>query len=109
MKNRVWWPNMKDDIVDWLKSCPRCQLASRAEKSVHHAVMKPLDIPPAFSRWHLDFIGELPKTRLDKKWLLVAVDASTNWVILRPLEKASGDEIVKLIYEEIVLKFGFTD
>lgn len=50
MKNRVWWPMMRSDINEWLKTCPQCQLASRGEKNVHHAPMKPLDIPPAFAR-----------------------------------------------------------
>lgn len=76
--------------------------------------MRPLDVPPAFSRWHLDFIGELPTTKNEKRWILVAVDYSTNWPIIRALKNATGDEIVRFIYEEIVLKFGnsveiFTD
>src|SRR5256885_1114057 len=60
MRKRWWWPNMKNDINEWLSRCPQCQLAARADRNVHHAPMQPLDIPPAFSRWHLDFIGELP-------------------------------------------------
>lgn len=114
MKSRVWWPNMHDDITNWLKSCPQCQMSHRAEKNIHHSPMKPLDIPPAFSRWHLDFIGELPTTKNNNRWILVAVDYATNWPILRALNNATGEEIVKFIYEEIVLKFGnpvelFTD
>jgi hypothetical protein len=92
---------MNQDIVYWIKLCPQCQLASRNEKNVHHAPTKPLDILPVFARWHLDFLGKSPTTKNDNKWLLVAVDYATNWVILRALSKASGDEIVKFIYEEL--------
>ncbi|KAG2192115.1 hypothetical protein INT47_012407, partial [Mucor saturninus] len=106
MKNRVWWPGMQEDITNWLKSCPQCQMSHRSEKNMHHSVMKPLDIPPAFSRWHLDFIGELPTTKNNNRWILVAVDYATNWPIIYALKNATGDEIVKFIYEEIVLKFG---
>jgi hypothetical protein len=106
MKNRVWWPGMQDDITNWLETCPQCQMSHRAEKNIHHSPMKPLDIPPAFSRWHLDFIGELPTTKNNNRWILVAVDYATNWPIIRALNNATGDEIVKFIYEEIVLKFG---
>lgn len=106
MKTRVWWPNMQEDINLWLSNCPQCQLNKNSEKSIHHAPMRPLDVPPPFSRWHLDFIGELPLTKNNNRWLLVAVDYATNWPILRAIPNATSDEIVKFIYEEIVLKFG---
>jgi hypothetical protein len=114
MKSRVWWPYMQDNINLWLSKCPRCQLNKNSEKMVHHAPMRPLDIPPPFSRWHLDFIGELPLTKNNNRWILIAVDYATNWPIMRALPNATGEEIVKFIYEEIVLKFGnpmeiFTD
>lgn len=106
MKTRWWWPSMKDDILTWLKLCSHCQLGSRAEKNVHHAPMKPLEVPAPFARWHLDFIGELPLTTNGNRWILVAVDYATNWPIVRALPDATGENIVKFLYEEIVLKFG---
>lgn len=107
MKQRVWWPGMKKDINYWLKTCPECQLHSRKEKNIHHAPMKPLEVPPPFARWHIDFIGELPKTTNNEyRWLLIGVDYSTNWVVARPLKNATADEIVKFLYEEIVMRFG---
>ncbi|KAG0922269.1 hypothetical protein G6F32_014739 [Rhizopus arrhizus] len=86
--------------------CSRCQLAAHSDKISHHAPMKPLEIPHAFSRWHLDFIGELPTTKNGNRWLLMAVDYTTNWPIARALNNATGEEIVKFIYEEIVMRFG---
>ncbi|CEP16788.1 hypothetical protein [Parasitella parasitica] len=87
MKQRVWWP-------------------SRTENQVHHAPMKPLEVPAPFARWHIDFIGELPTTSNGNRWILMAVDYATNWPIARALKSATADEIVKFIYEEIVMKFG---
>lgn len=106
MKQRVWWPSMRKDINYWLKTCPECQLHSRNEKGVHHAPMKPLEVPAPFARWHIDFIGELPTTSNGNRWILMAVDYATNWPIARALQSATADEIVKFIYEEIVMKFG---
>ena len=106
MKQRVWWPSMKKDINYWLKTCPECQLHSRNEKKTHHAPMKPLEVPAPFARWHIDFIGELPKTINGNRWIIMAVDYSTNWPIARALNSATADEIVKFLYEEIVMKFG---
>ncbi|KAG1177838.1 hypothetical protein G6F36_010757 [Rhizopus arrhizus] len=106
MKSRIWWPRMKDDINLWISRCPQCQLAASPNKSTHHAPMKPLEVPHAFARWHLDFIGELPTTRQGNRWILMAVDYTTNWPIARALQNATGEEIVKFIYEEIVMRFG---
>ncbi|KAG1177351.1 hypothetical protein G6F36_010832 [Rhizopus arrhizus] len=109
MKSRVWWPRMQNDISAWISKCPQCQLARSSDKIKHHAPMKPLDVPPVFSRWHLDFIGELPLTKNGNKWILMAVDYTTNWPIARAIQNATGEEIVKFIYEEIVLRFGCPD
>lgn len=106
LKKRWWWPTMLIDIANWLSSCPRCQLASGASKGKHHAPMVPSDIPPAFSRWHLDFIGELPTTKRGNRWLLTAVDFSTNWPIARALPEATAEAVADFIYEEIVMRFG---
>ncbi|KAG0781421.1 hypothetical protein G6F22_009577 [Rhizopus arrhizus] len=56
--------------------------------------------------WHLDFIGELPTTKNNNRWILMAVDYTTNWPIARALNNATAEEIVKFIYEEIVMRFG---
>ncbi|KAG1251585.1 hypothetical protein G6F65_018287 [Rhizopus arrhizus] len=93
MKSRVWWPKMQNDINAWISKCPQCQLAGPADKIKHHAPMKPLEVPPAFSRWHLDFIGELPSTKNGNRWILMAVDYTTNWPIARALQNATGEEI----------------
>ena len=68
MKTRFWWSHMTYDIKNWLQRCPKCQLHSRKEKNIHHAPMKPLEVPPPFSRWHIDFIGILPTTENNNKF-----------------------------------------
>lgn len=105
MHLRYWWPSMRADIRDWLSTCPACQMNSRRDRA-HHDVMHPLDVPAAFSRWHLDFIGELPKTVRGNRWILVAVDYMTNYPIARAVPVASGKAVADFLYEEIVMRFG---
>lgn len=106
MHKRWWWPYMQRDITTWIRQCPRCQLAARPDKRTHHAPMRPLDIPEAFSRWHLDFVGELPKTARGNRWLLVAVDYATNWPIAVAMPDATADAIADVLFKEIVMRFG---
>lgn len=103
--DRFWWPTMKTDIKDWIRTCAQCQLNSNHTKT-HQDVMHPLSIPKAFERWHLDFVGELPVTKRGNKWLLTAVDSLTNWPIARAVPVASKEAVADFIYEEIVMRFG---
>lgn len=107
LKKRWWWPNMKQDIQDWLKTCQQCQLASDPDRNKHHAPMKPLDIPEPFFRWHFDFIGELPTTPKGNRWILVAVDYTTNWTIARAVPETTGPIIADFLFDEIVMRFGW--
>jgi transposase InsO family protein len=68
--------------------------------------MHPLDVPAAFHRWHLRFIGELPTSLKGNRWILVAVDYTTNWPIARAVPTASAEAVADFIYEEIVMRFG---
>lgn len=102
---RYWWPNMRTDIETWLSRCPSCQLCSKKNRS-HQDVMHPMAVPHAFERWHIDFVGQLPTTPSGNKWLITAVDYTTNWPIAKALPVASKESVADFIYNEIVMKFG---
>ncbi|KAG2190801.1 hypothetical protein INT47_010410, partial [Mucor saturninus] len=104
-KSRHWWPTMRTDIKEWLSTCPECQLNARKDGN-HHDEMHPLKVPGAFQRWHLDFVGRLPTTQKGNRWLLVAVDYTTNWPIARAVPVASAEAVADFIHEEIVMRFG---
>lgn len=106
MCSRYWWPHMRRDIKQWIAPCPACQINGK-KINRSQEVMHPLDIPPgAFERWHLDFVGELPTTINGNKWLITAVDYTTNWPIAKALPAATKEAVAQFIYEEIVTKFG---
>ena len=94
----------KDDKL-WLKACPMCQINQRKDRA-HHDEMHRLDVPAAFHRWCLDFIGELATSLKGNRWILVAVDYTTNWPIARTVPTASAEAVEDFIYEEIVMRFG---
>lgn len=104
-RERYWWPHMKQDLDNWISTCPWCQLNSR-KPSAHQHELRPLPVPHAFERWHIDFVGELPLTKHGNKWLITAVDYATNWPIAKAMPVASKEAVALFIYEEIVVKFG---
>jgi transposase InsO family protein len=106
VESRWWWPSMEKEIRSWLETCQECQLAGRPNKSVSKAPLHPLESAEPFARWHLDFVGELPVTRRRNRWILVAVDSTTNWPIARAYPDAKATTVANFLYEEIVLRFG---
>lgn len=68
--------------------------------------MHPIAVPHAFERWHIDFVGQLLTTPSGNKWLITAVDYTTNWLIAKALLVASRESVADYIYNEIVMKFS---
>lgn len=54
----------------------------------------------------MDFAGPLSKSGSGKRYMLVAVEHLTGWLIAKPTETSTVEEVVKLIEEEIIYNFG---
>ncbi|OMH79223.1 Pro-Pol polyprotein [Zancudomyces culisetae] len=105
MRLRSWWPNMRQTITAELAKCEACQLSAKGKgASAPLHPLKPAD--EAFSRWGIDFIGLLPKTKRVNKWILVTVDYLTGWVITQATIDATTETTAKFIDENITLTFG---
>lgn len=72
------WPNMKQDIQDYVSACEVCA-QGKAEHCKLPGLLQPLPVPP--SAWHtisLDFIDGLPKSK-SYDTILVVVDKLTKY------------------------------
>ncbi|KAJ8663287.1 hypothetical protein O0I10_000525 [Lichtheimia ornata] len=49
VRKRWWWPNMKQDIQEWIAQCSQCQLAAGADRNNHHAPITLTEIACFFS------------------------------------------------------------
>jgi len=105
LKERAWFPGMEKFIKEIINTCIPCQKVSNESHTIRES-LHPLPAVPPFHRWSLDFIGVLPETAEGSKWILTAIDHATKWPIARALKTASSEEVVKFIYEEIVMRFG---
>jgi len=107
LKNRAWWPGMRKDIRTWLANCPTCQINAHPKKSQQIAPLHPLPaILKPFTRWGLDFIGVLPKTKRGNRWLLVAVDHATDWPVVKAVPEATEEAVAEFLYHDIVIHYG---
>jgi hypothetical protein len=84
LKALLYWLGMKKKNVEYIKSCPTCQL-NKSENAPYPGLLQPLQIPEmAFQHLTMDFVEGLPKSE-GKDTILVVVDKLTKYAHFIPL------------------------
>ncbi|KAL0427463.1 UNVERIFIED_CONTAM: hypothetical protein Slati_2921100 [Sesamum latifolium] len=96
---------MKQDARYLVNKCKKCQ----KHTTLTHQPAEPLSVmlsPCPFSKWGMDIVGPFPLASEQRKFLLVAIDYFTKWVETEPLARITEGEVMKLIWENIICRFG---
>ena len=96
---------MQKDALDYAKRCDQCQ---RFASNIHKlgGVLNPLSSPWPFAQWGLDIVGPFPKAAGNKRYLLVGTDYFTKWVEAKPLANIRDVDAKRLVWKNIVTRFG---
>lgn len=75
-----YWPYMMMEAKDYVKKCDRCQrfapIKHQPAEQLHSIIA-----PWPFAKWGLDIVGELPRSQGGKRYVLLATDYFTKWVV----------------------------
>lgn len=103
---RFWWPNWQLTVKEVIQQCPKCQM----DESANTKVKLPLNpLPPAplpFMRWGIDFVQDLPLTDSGNRHIITAIDYATRWVVTKAVPSRTSAEMVKFLYDHILIPFG---
>ena len=100
-----WWPQQKTAVKWWVRSFRDC--GSRKVKL--RQVVPPLRSLGAgrlCERWALDLAGHLPITPRGNRYVVVAVEYLSRWVIAVPIKTKDADGIARVLLESVVFQFG---
>src|SRR5215471_3598566 len=103
IKERYYWPNMKKDIEDYVRSCDSCQ---RRNKPTGKHELHLIKIKEPWYQIGIDIVGPLPITARKKKYIVVAMDYFTKWPEARALTEATAKKVADFIYEDIICRHG---
>ena len=106
VRERGWWPTLRKGVFAMKRSCAICQINQPGGRNQKFAVSNPYPAMPLFARWHLDFVGQLPTTTEGNKWILVAVESLSRWVVARATPDATAATVAKFLYNDIVTSYG---
>jgi hypothetical protein len=97
---------MMDDCIKHQKGCKACQ-RFRNIQLAPACVMNSIVKPWPFRGWGLDFIGEIhPRSSKGHRFILVAMDYFTKWTKAVPLRNMTHQEVITLMQEHIIYRFG---
>ena len=107
LKSSVFFPGMSAEVSSFVEACLTCQTKGRGPKPQRHTAVPVMTGTP-FSRWHIDFVGPLNESRrTGAKWILVAKDAFSKWVVAVPMKAATAEATMRALEKEIFAVFGY--
>lgn len=106
VKNRFWWPNMKQSIVQYIKSCLPCQQfnVSRSKKPGQLQPIPPPEGP--FQLIGMDYCGPLKRTPRGNQYVLCITDYFTRWIVAVAVPDCSAQTTAEALFNEFICKYG---
>ncbi|GBB99078.1 hypothetical protein RclHR1_34020001 [Rhizophagus clarus] len=104
IKDCYYWPQMYENIREYIKSCDSCQ---RRGKSKANQLLHPIVMHGPFYQVGIDFVKPLPITPNRNRYIIVAMDYMTKWPEARPVSCATAEETSQFIYEDIICRHGY--
>ena len=102
-KKRYYWPNMFEDIKQYIQTCDICQ---RRGHEIVRQDLTPIEVKAPFYRIGIDIKGPLPITNQGNRYIIVAMDYLTKWPEAKALSDIKATTVAKFIYEEIICRHG---
>ena len=99
-----WWPNLDDDVKEYISQCQACQLR-KTERQKPSGQMQSHE---SFEPWHkisFDYLGPLAATESNKRFVVVAIDNFTRFVDAKALKDQSASRFAKY-FTNLICRFG---
>ena len=106
IKENYHWPNMRAEIEEYVKRCPKCQLnkaprpRSKAPMEITSTAKQP------FERCALDIVGPLTESTSGNKYILTFQDDLSKYLAAVPIPQQDAETVARAFVLNIVLKFG---
>lgn len=105
LREGFYYPKLNKRIRQILAKCDRCQ---RCKVPNQYSCAKMQNIIPTGvgELLSIDFLGPLPRSKGNYKWLLVTIDAFSKYVRLFPLKAANARSTIDCIFNKYVPELG---
>ena len=105
--NTYYWPNAKDDVTNWIKSCETSNAFNPPTGGYHKAPLQPIESSNCFELVCYDLAGPfMPTTPHGNTHTLILVDHFTKWPEVISLPDTNASTTARAIYDQWICRFG---
>lgn len=102
---RFFWPKMRQQILNHIRTCDSCQRRKRVPGQ-KVGLLKSIVVDQPFEKVGLDLIGLFPPSKSGNRFVIIAVDYLTKWVIAQSIPRAGTKEVEDFLVKRVVLQHG---
>lgn len=106
VRQSYYWPAMDISIANYVKNCQVC----RETKPINHILTPPAgQFVQAKRPWRIvstDIAGPYPMTKKGNRYLLVAYDVFSKFIIVKPVKNVTAKVITDFIRTNVVLRYA---
>ncbi|GFY34954.1 hypothetical protein TNCV_155271 [Trichonephila clavipes] len=106
LKQRYWWPNMRKDCKNYVRSCHKCQVVNRCTANAYGLLQQLLISTTPWEIVSADHVICLPQTRAGNTNMLVHIDHATRYVVATPSASLGALSVTDALYHNIILRYG---
>jgi hypothetical protein len=105
IKLYVSWPNMREDITDYIRTCEICQKMKYSREKLCQLQITNTQAEP-WKKLSLDIVGPLPCTEEGHKYILTCQDNLSKYLIAEPLRNQTVEEVSVALTHRVFLVYG---
>ncbi|CAF1678282.1 unnamed protein product, partial [Adineta ricciae] len=106
LKQQYWWPEMKESVIDHIKSCIHCQ-AYNVTQQKSPGFLHPTPPPDGPNQLlGMDFCGPFSITPQENRYVLCLTDYFTKFIVAVALPTCSAGVTAEAIFKNYICLFG---
>ena len=100
LRKQFWWPTCEKQTAEYIRDCRQCQMSARRRVADRAPLCETPVVDTPFSEIYIDIMGEVhPTSTSGKRYILICVDAATNYIELCALSSLRAEGICKALVE----------
>lgn len=106
LKTRYYWPKMAVDTKRYVQACDVCKQCKPSTVPSNPPMGKQRLTDRPFQILALDFIQNLPRSKLGHAHLLVLMDIFSKWTLLIPFRRIEAKAVCRVVEDQWFRRYG---